>query len=157
MKTYDISEIELVETPTAVVRGTLTVAQMGPWLSQAYGAIAAYLTEQGAGPAGMPFARYHHLGGDRFEVEAGFPVTHEVVGAGQVVASRLPGGPAAHTWHVGPYEEVEAAYEAVIRWVSEHRGTPAGDPWEIYHSDPVAEPDPASWRTEVVQPYRSSG
>jgi effector-binding domain-containing protein len=157
VQTYEISQVDLVESPTAVVRATLTVAQLGPWLAQAYGAVAAYLSVHGAGPVGMPFARYHPLGGDRFEVEAGFGATREVAGAGQVVASRLPGGPAVKTWHVGPYDALAGAYEAVEAWVREHGGTPAGDPWEIYHSDAVTEPDPASWRTEVVAPYRPDG
>lgn len=154
VRTYEMSEIELVETPTAVVRGTLTVAQMGPWLGQAYGAVAAYLTEQGAGPTGMPYARYHPLGDDRFDVEAGFPASREVVGVGQVVASRLPGGTAVQTWHIGPYDELQAAYDAVEQWLREHRRARAGDAWEIYYSNPDEEPDPSGWRTEVVQPYR---
>ena len=46
------------------------------------------------------------------------------------------------------------AYEALASWVSSHGGEPAGAPWEVYFSDPAVEPDPATWHTEVVQPYR---
>ena len=46
------------------------------------------------------------------------------------------------------------AYQALASWVSSHGGEPAGDPWEVYFSDPASEPDPATWRTEIVQPYR---
>jgi len=28
-----------------------------------------------------------------------------------------------------------------------HRGL-----WQVYFSDPASEPDPATWRTEIVQP-----
>ena len=157
MKTYEITQVDLVETPVAVVRATLSVAQMGPWLSQAFGAVDAYVAGRGVGPVGMPFGRYHPVGGDRFAVEAGFPVAHEVAGAGQVVGSRLPGGPAVQTWHVGPYEALAAAYEALEGWLREHGGTAVGDAWEVYHSDPAAEPDPAGWRTEVIQPFRFAG
>ena len=29
---------------------------------------------------------------------------------------------------------------------------PLGPMWEIYWSDPEAEPDPATWRTEILVP-----
>ncbi len=28
--------------------------------------------------------------------------------------------------------------------------------WEVFFSDPATEPDPATWRTEIVQPYREA-
>ncbi|OWY63184.1 hypothetical protein B7486_54480 [cyanobacterium TDX16] len=59
--------------------------------------------------------------------------------------------------HVGPYDQVEPAYRAAAEWVTEHGGTLDGDAWEVYLSDPDVEPDPATWRTEVVQPYRPAG
>ena len=46
---------------------------------------------------------------------------------------------------------MEPAYKALETWVNEH-GAKAGDPWEVYFSDPST--DPASWRTEIVQPFR---
>lgn len=73
---------------TAVARATLTVAGLPPWLGKAYAAVADLLTAQRAGPAGPPFARFHTLGGGRFEVEAGFPTSfdHSIPGH----ASRWP-------------------------------------------------------------------
>jgi effector-binding domain-containing protein len=44
------------------------------------------------------------------------------------------------------------AYEAPASWVSSHGGEPAGGLWQVYFSDPASEPDPATWRTEIVQP-----
>ena len=44
------------------------------------------------------------------------------------------------------------AYEALASWVSSCGGEPAGDLWEVCFSDPASEPDPATWRTEIVQP-----
>jgi hypothetical protein len=35
-------------------------------------------------------------------------------------------------------------------------GELAGNAWEVYLSDPSAQPDPATWRTEIVQPYRQA-
>jgi effector-binding domain-containing protein len=141
---------------TAIARATLRVAEIGPWLATTYGAIAGLLAARQAAPAGPPFARFHMLGQGRFEVEAGFPVSSPIEPNGDVQPSELPGGQVAVTVHVGPYDQMEPAYQALASWVTDHGGELAGDAWEIYFSDPAAEPDPATWRTEIVQPYRQA-
>lgn len=157
---YEIHERTQPEQPTAVRGAVLAVAEIGPWLGETYSAIARVLDRHGAAPGGRPFARYRRIEGDRFQVEAGFPTEEALSIPGPpdeedgVHASTLPGGPAAVTVHVGPYDAMEPAYEAVSRWIAQRGGEPTGAPWEIYESDPVVEPDPAAWRTEIVQPYR---
>lgn len=160
MTRYEIETRTLAEQDTAVEYATLPVAEIGPWLERAFTEVAAYLTRKGAGPVGMPFARYHPTSDNRFEVEAGFPSSTPTGGEGDVEPSELPGGTAAMTVHVGPYDAVQPAYEALRAWVREQGGEPAGDAWEVYISDPSLNPDPATWRTEVVLPYslpRSAG
>lgn len=155
MKTYVIESAVLAEQPAAVVRTTIAVAGIAGWIGGAYRATAAYLSQEGAGPAGPPFARFHCVGENRFEVEAGFPSTRVVPGDEAVRPATLPGGPAAQTLHVGPYDEMTPAYDGLLAWIRDHGGEPAGDAWEVYYSDPAVEPDPATWRTLIVQPYRA--
>ena len=155
MKTYTIESRTLSEQETAVELATLSVHELGPWLKKAFGEVATYLERKGAGPVGMPFARYHRVAGDQFEVEAGFVATTPVAGEGEVEPSDLPKGPAAVTLHVGSYGTIAHAYEALADWVRAQGGEPVGDPWELYLSDPEGDEDPASWRTEIVQPYRA--
>ena len=76
-----------------------------------------------------------------------------IPGHGDVFASELPGGHTAHTWHIGPYDNMETAYRALEAWIAERHGKPDGAPWEVYRSDPVKEPDPATWQTEIFMPY----
>lgn len=153
MTQYDVHAQPLPEQITAVVTATLRVPEIGPWLAKAYGAVAGVLSAQGAGPCGPPFARFSRLAGDQFAIEAGFPATTAITGTDGVTPSVLPGGPAASVMYVGPYDQMEPAYEALSGWIREHGGEPAGDAWEIYFSDPASEPDPAGWRTQIVQPY----
>jgi effector-binding domain-containing protein len=153
-KTYEIREVTRREQPTAVTDTTLSAEQIGPWLATSYRAVAGVLGAQGTHPDGPPFARYHPIGQGRFAVEAGFPVSAAIDDTGDVHPSVLPGGPAASTVHVGPYRELESAYAALESWVRERGAEPAGDAWEVYLSDPAARLDPATWRTEIVQPYR---
>lgn len=154
MRTYDIETRTFPAQPAAVVKTTIAVAAIAEWIGGAFHAAATYLTQEGAGPAGPPFARYHCLGDDRFEVEAGFPSTRVVPGNETVTPATLPGGPVAQTLHVGPYDQMTPAYDGLLAWIRDHGCAPAGDAWEVYYSDPVVEPDPATWRTLIVQPYR---
>ncbi|GAA0247848.1 GyrI-like domain-containing protein [Saccharothrix mutabilis subsp. mutabilis] len=154
MRTHEIRTRTRTEQPTAVATATLSVPEIGPWLGRTYAAVAAALNAQGLRPVGPPFARYHVLGGGRHEVEAGFPTSAPVAPAGEVRPSALPGGEAAETVHTGPYDEMEPAYAALAAWVRDQGGELAGDAWEVYLSDPNTQPDPATWRTGIVQPYR---
>ena len=153
MKTYPIERRDLVERTTAVVRSTVELGGIGPFVARSIAEVARVLAGQGRPSTGPPFARYHRAGAEVFDVEVGFPTEAAVTETGGVVASSLPGGPAAVMTYVGPYEEMEEAYAALVAWVADRGGKTAGDPWEIYLSDPAEEPDPASWRTEIVMPF----
>ncbi len=54
--------------------------------------------------------------------------------------------------HVGPYETLDQTYGALMGWIAEQGRSVAGPMWEVYWSDPGAEPDPTRWRTEVIVP-----
>jgi effector-binding domain-containing protein len=151
---YTIETRTLTELDTAVEYATLSLPEIGPWLAKAFGEVATYLERKGAGPAGLPFARFHRRSDGRFDVEAGFPANTPTSGEGDVEPSDLPAGPAAVTVHVGPYDAIAPAYTALHNWTREQGVEPAGDVWEVYFSDPTVDRDPGTWRTEVIQPYR---
>lgn len=126
-----------------------SLPEIGPWLTKTYTTIAAVLAGCGIEPVGAPFARYHRLDGNRYRVEAGFPVAVAIDRADGAHPSVLPGGPVARTLHRGPYEAMEPAYRALTSRVRDLGGDVAGDAWEeVYLTDP------AVWRTEILQPYR---
>jgi effector-binding domain-containing protein len=158
MKTREVSCRVDNEQTTAVMRTTRPVPEIGPWLGTVYAAVGQAVAVGGATIVGPPFARYHRVGGGgNFEIEAGFPVDREIDRTGDVFSSVLPAGAVATTFHIGPYDAMEPTYEALFEWVRAHDAEPAGDPWEVYLTDPSAEPDPTMWRTEVVLPYRPHG
>lgn len=154
MRTYQIDQRELVESPTAVVRARLSVTEIGPFVGSAIASVASELARQSVSPAGPPYARYHRLDGGMFDVEVGFRAAAAALPRGDDSVSSLPGGLAAVLAYVGPYDEMEAAYGALAEWVSSRGGEANGDPWEVYLSDPAQEPDPRRWRTEIVMPFR---
>lgn len=148
----------LVEQPTLIVRTETTVDGIPAFLGSAYGAAARHAQARGCQIVGPPFARYEMLDGPEsgFAIEAGFPISAPVPGTDRVEAATLPGGDAAVAWHIGPYDAMQPTYTAILAWIEEQGGVPNGSPWEIYHSDAATEPDPANWRTEVVQPFIES-
>jgi effector-binding domain-containing protein len=154
MVNYEVSSQERAPQPAAVCAATLAVDELPAWLGTALGTVAGYLPAHRSFPVGPPFARYHRLADGRFDVEAGFPVPATIEDSVQVHPVLLPGGSVASTVHVGPYDEMVPGYHALEAWITERGGELAGDPWEVYLSDPGAQPDPATWRTEIVQPYR---
>lgn len=149
----DCEVIETVPRPTAVVRADVPLAELPGFFSRAFHAVFQVLERQGVAPAGPPFGLYASPPRDTVLVEAGVPVSAEISAEGEVVPSRLPGGRAASTVHVGPYDTVEQSYAVLGRWISEqglsHRPGPM---WEAYLTDPEAEPDPAKWQTRIFQP-----
>jgi effector-binding domain-containing protein len=153
--TYEIADRMLVDQYTAVVRGEVAATDLTGWFAVAFRTVHEYLSKTEVKPSGPPFARYTFID-ELVAIEAGFPVPFEVAGEGSVEPSTLPGGPAAVTTHVGRYEDLAVAFHAVHRWLDEHGLALAGPHWEIYFTDPNAEPDPSRWRTEVVVPYRAA-
>jgi effector-binding domain-containing protein len=142
---------------TVVRRATLHRDDLSSWLSTTYSAIFAFLANNGHHPTGAPFARYHRRGVGGYEVEAGFPVAGHVEGGAEVENSALPSGKVATTTHSGRLEDTDEAYRAIASWLRANNAERTGDPWEVYLTDPQMLTDPATWRTEINQPYREVG
>ncbi|MCM4084370.1 GyrI-like domain-containing protein [Paractinoplanes hotanensis] len=150
--TYHIESRVLTAQNTAVVRGSMPTERVPAWMAGVYEQVNRYLTDRGIRTDGPPFARYTFHGG-AVDVEAGFPVLEPIRDGGRVVSSRLPGGTAAVTTHYGRYEDLALAYQAIADWMKERGVESAGPHWEVYYTNPAAQPDPATWSTDVVMPY----
>ncbi|MDQ4490475.1 GyrI-like domain-containing protein [Sinomonas sp. ASV486] len=148
----EISTTELTEQPTAVVRTTVRMDELKDFFDGVFGTVMGAVQSHGAHVAGPPFALYHGMPGETVDVEAGFPVAGPFEGGDGVTASILPGGRTVTAMHVGPYEGLADTYREMTDWMREQNLTRGESMWEVYLSDPSAEPDPAAWRTEVFCP-----
>lgn len=149
-----IKTTKLKPQPTAVIRVTTEPARIGEAFHDVLPEVLAYLERVGASAVGPPFARFFDYTDQEADFETGFPVSEPVPGEGRVGASELPGGLAAVTTHVGPYEGLEDTHDAIGEWVLANGHDPSGPVWEVYVTDPREEPDPSKRRTEVVWPLR---
>jgi effector-binding domain-containing protein len=139
--------------PALSVRTRAAVGDLPALFGKAYGAIMQYLGELGEQPAGMPFAAYYNMDMQNLDVEIGFPVARGLAARGEIQASQFPGGKLASVMHVGPYDQMGAAYEALTQWVTEHGYESTGVAYELYYSGP--ETPPQEIRTEIVVPLKS--
>jgi hypothetical protein len=157
-----MSDFAIREEPgraTAVVHGSPAMDGIRGFMDAAFPELFAAMGAAGLVPGGPPFSRYFAFGPDRVELELGVPLApgpggprRSFDGVGRVQPGELPGGQVAVAWHVGPYDGIAATYEKLIAWVTEQGREPAGAMWEVYWTDPTAEPAPTKLRTEVILP-----
>lgn len=148
---YQIDVVQREEHQAAVVRGYSDSAHIAEFLGHAFRETATLVEREHLAYAGHPFGRYVPTGDGGFEVEAGFPVDGPATAKDDVEIVMVPGGPAVHTVHVGPYHQIISAYEATSAWARANHFAPVGPPIETYLDGPhVANP-----RTEVFIPVES--
>lgn len=144
--------VHITEQPVAVVRERVPMDSLTGFFDRAFGAVMAAVQTQGARPAGPPFALYHGMPGASVDVEAGFPIQGNFHGTGEVASGVLPDTDAFEAIHTGPYDQLGTTYDAIREHMQAEGATPGNDMWEYYLSDPLKQPDPATWQTRVIWP-----
>ncbi|MBI3844688.1 MAG: GyrI-like domain-containing protein [Planctomycetes bacterium] len=140
--------------PIASIRMTIDAKDVSKTLAIILPEVGTYVSSVGGAMAGPPFSRYHKIEGDKIDIEAGMPLKSPVASKGRVLASELPAGKVAMTWHIGPYTTLTQTYDKLKAWMKDHSMESAGGFWEFYWTDPGLEPDPAKWRTQIFWPLK---
>ena len=151
-KTYEITTETVSPQPVLSMRFAVEKEQIAAKFAEVLPAVYGHAMQGAAKPAGQPFARYYGECDGKIDIEAGVPTDGPGEGTDAIKVSELPGGEVATTLHVGPYERLGEAHNALLAWAKENGRAPSGGPWEIYVSDPGAEPDPNKWETRVYLP-----
>ena len=155
---YSITTRDLSPQPVLFIARRVQRSEIAAAIGEALPRVFEHAQKNGAMVVGPPFARYPEMGPGLMTLEIGMPVAAEANASGsEVQAGNLPGGPAAVTMHVGPYDKLPEAITALGTWIQEQGLTPAGGPWESYVTDPGNYPDPKEWKTEVFWPLSSAG
>src|SRR5215207_10887002 len=146
----DVKIVELQKQPTAVIREQVAMNALPEFFGRAFAEVSAAMEAQSVQLAGPPFALYRGMPTEIVDVEAGFPVSTTIAALNGVEAGLLPACRAVQAMHVGSYDTLGTAYEAVKRRMRDEELEASDDMWEYYLSDPST--DPATWRTLVVWP-----
>lgn len=154
--TYSITKKELSPQPVLVVRRRVKRSEIASTIAEVLPRVFLYAQQNGIALAGLPFTRYVEAGPGMLTIEPGMRVAAAgqgpSPGGAEVVLDKLPGGPAAATMHVGPYDNLHDAYVAIEEWMKAEGLVAGGAPWESYVTDPGEYPNPADWKTEVFWP-----
>jgi len=149
---YNITRQDRQPQPVLVIRKRVKRSEVAAQLAQLFGRIFEHTQRNGIPLAGQPFTRIQEWGPGMLLIDAGLQVATPAKGDGDIKSDTLPGGPAASTVHMGPYEGLADAHAAIQVWIADNGLTPGSAPWEIYVSDPAEYPDPKDWKTDVVWP-----
>jgi len=148
---YSCSVEERPLQPTVSVRRRTPVERLPEVIGPAFGAVYGYLMQIGVQPAGAPYVTYHNMDMQDLDLEIGFPVVWALPGQGEVQAGQIGGGRAATCLHVGPYDQLHLAYDALMKWMGENGHVGAGPAIEFYLNDPDAVA-PEQLQTQIVLP-----
>ena len=154
--TPEFGMTQLETQPYLGIRATTTMDQLAAIMGTLFGEVYSFILKSGQAPAGMPFSIYHSMEGQTVELECGLPVASPLPGTDRIKAGELPAGTMATVTHFGPYEDLGKTWAALMDWIKSEGLEGAGAPWEVYATDPGAEPDQSKWRTDIFFPVCSS-
>ncbi len=152
---YEIRVLEVESYPVAAVRMVIPWGNFSEVLGPTFGEIAMHLAMTGTAITNAPLVLYHSMdvttadGDGDVELEIAIPIATPFPETERVKNSNVPGGIAAFTTHMGPYEEISKAYQAIQAWLQQFGHESTGVFWEVYMTDPETTPDPADYRTDV--------
>lgn len=92
---------------------------------------------------------YHHPAhrDDAMEIDFGVQVIRPFAPEGEVIFTETPAGEVAMTTHIGGYDKLGAAHDAIHSWRIANGRTFAGLSWEIYGDWTE---DPTKLETQVI-------
>jgi GyrI-like small molecule binding domain len=148
---YDVSTAHETGRHLAVSRFDATPEEMGQQQGAAFGRVASYLARIKV-PVTGPAVSCYEMGEKVFHVASGFVVSAPFDGGDGVEPFPLPACEVATTTHIGPYDQLGHAYDALQEWARAHgrKVDESGLMWEEYWTGP--ETPPEQTRTAVFWP-----
>jgi len=143
--------VTLAPRSVLVMRFRSTAADLPRGFFHRYEAMLRHLNEQGYAPLSAPFAIYDNVDGNAADVEAGFVVSSEVTGSGDMQIKQLPGSTMAAMVHAGDYANIEPSYFELLEWVHQLGMARSGRYMETYLNSPLDTPA-ERLRTQIMVP-----
>lgn len=139
---YEVA-VKVVEPQLiTAVRARVAIGEVGLKWKPALDQVWAFLKADGTLKPGHNLFLYHHPSARDLpmDVDFGVQVDRRFAATGNVRAVETPAGEIAWTLHVGPYDRLKQAHDAVHAWAGVHGRTIGGASWETYgdwNADPA--------------------
>jgi effector-binding domain-containing protein len=147
---YEVTTRTVVARPIAAVRRRILVRDIAHAWKPALDQVWAFLRRhKDLRAGGHNVFLYHHPAQREapMDVDFGVQVVRPFEGEGEVISTETPAGEVAATVHVGPYDGLGAAHDAVHAWRASSGRSFGGRSWEIYGD---WNDDPAKLDTQVL-------
>ena len=149
---YEVSVLDVPAQWVVSVRRRLVAGEIPLFIGESFGQVYGHLAKLGVESTGAPFVLYHQFGPDGIDAEVCAPIARRIAPAAPVRVRKLHPATVAQTVHVGPYEELGTAYQALTEWMDDHGRQAAGPVRECYLTGPESELPPTLYRTEIAMP-----
>ena len=132
--TYEIVVEQVPAELIAAVRVLVPVGQVSRAWKPALDKVWAFLKANPDVRPGHNLFLYRHPDrqGDPIEAEFGVQVARRFEPAGEVRCVETPAGEVARTIHVGPYDRMSLAHDAIQAWCAANGRTIGPASWETY-------------------------
>jgi effector-binding domain-containing protein len=126
----ETAQAELV----AAVRARVTIGGIGSAWKPALDQVWAFLKTNGELRSGHNLFLYHHPGhrDEPMDIDFGVQVDRAFKPEGLVQCVETPAGEVARTVHIGPYNLLPGAHDAVHAWCAANNRKIAQASWEVY-------------------------
>jgi len=143
---FEISLQEKKAQPVVFIRTKVQIDMLPKLLEETDEKIKRYLKDTGIKATDTLYTRYHNaLPGidvngvndvnDIIDLEIGVPVSTEVQGNSELKSSVVPAGRYVTAMYKGDPDELETAYEGILKWIYEADLKPAGAYFEYYYGE----------------------
>lgn len=149
---YEILTANLPASEAVAIRTTIPLEQLQGFFNDAFLDLSETIKRGGASPVGPPFVRYYSVTPQAADVEAVMSCDRAVPVSGRVKMMHLDAAQAAIVRHVGRYDKMKPAYDAITEWMNNNGKHPSEAPREVYVTTGAEVPDPSEWVTLVEQP-----
>lgn len=132
---YQVVTRTVSAQPLAAVRRRAFIRDIGRVWKPALDLVWEFLRRQeGLRTDGHNCFLYHHPAhrDEAMDIDFGVQVVRRFEGEGEVISTETPAGEVAMTTHVGSYDKLGAAHDAIHAWRAASGRTFAGYSWEIY-------------------------
>jgi effector-binding domain-containing protein len=152
---YDVQLTNVAPVEYYGITGDVSFADLdSAYFAERFAKIAAYLAADMSNVTSPPFSMTHKWDQETKMANVTIAIASgsKKPGTNEIVKAVRYAGPVMKLVYLGPYENLESAYEYIFKYAGEQGYTPAGSTWESYVTDPGSEPDPSKWITEIYLP-----